>query len=66
MDIAKPIPAEITAVKFSFYSADQVRAISAKQISNPVVLDGLGRPARDGLYDPHLGPMDRDYLYVFG
>ena len=62
MDIASPVSAEISTVKFSFFNTQDIRRISAKLITNPVVLDALGRPAADGLYDLHLGPIDKSYM----
>ena len=49
---------EIAKVSFSFYSPNDIRAMSVKQISNPLLLDSFGRPTYGGLYDPALGPMD--------
>jgi hypothetical protein len=52
------ISREVAAVSFSFYSPQDIRAMSVKQISNPLLLDSFGRPSPGGLYDPALGPMD--------
>ena len=49
---------EIERASFSFYDADEVRKISVKRITNPVLFDGLNNPVSDGLYDPALGPTD--------
>ena len=48
----------ITSVSFSFFTTDQQKKLSVKQISRGVTFDRLGRAQRDGLYDPALGPLD--------
>ncbi|KAJ1547364.1 hypothetical protein HK405_006050, partial [Cladochytrium tenue] len=52
------IAREVASVAFSFYSANDIRRMSVKQISNPILLDTMNRPSPGGLYDPALGPMD--------
>ncbi|KAI9221947.1 hypothetical protein BC828DRAFT_404467 [Blastocladiella britannica] len=59
MNISKPIGAQLSGVSFGFYSADEIRKISVKPITNPTVFDGLGHPQRGGVYDPALGPFDK-------
>ena len=49
---------EIASASFSFYDAEEVRKISVKRITNPVLFDGLNNAVADGLYDPALGPTD--------
>lgn len=49
---------QITAVAFGFYTEEEVRAISVKQITSPILFDNLRHPAADGLYDAALGPLD--------
>ncbi|KAI0040088.1 beta and beta-prime subunits of DNA dependent RNA-polymerase [Auriscalpium vulgare] len=60
MNISKPIPSTVTSVSFSFLTTEDVRRISVKQITNPVLLDDLNRPNVGGLYDPALGPSERN------
>lgn len=48
----------VEAVRFGFLTDEEVRRYSVKKITNPVLLDGVGRPVPGGLYDPTLGPMD--------
>lgn len=55
MDISKPVGSEITHVDFSILPVDEIRKLSAKQVTNPVVFDNLGHPVSGGLYDPALG-----------
>ncbi|EFJ17302.1 hypothetical protein SELMODRAFT_233747 [Selaginella moellendorffii] len=47
------------AIGFSYYQADEVRAMSVKRITSPRLLDGLGKPVPNGLYDPALGPTEQ-------
>lgn len=56
MDIARPVTSSVASVSFSFLNSDDIRRISVKQITNPVLLDNLNQPTAGGLYDPALGP----------
>lgn len=49
---------QISAVSFGFYTEDEVRAISVKKITSPILFDNLRNPVADGLYDSALGPLD--------
>ena len=62
MDLRKApqtIPATIRTVAFDFYSPDEIRALSVKEITKPISFDALSNPEVNGLYDPALGPVDR-------
>ncbi|KAG1833461.1 hypothetical protein EV424DRAFT_1479615 [Suillus variegatus] len=59
MNISHSIPSTVSSISFSFLTAEDIRRISVKQILNPVLLDDLNRPNIGGLYDPALGPSDR-------
>ncbi|KAI0775964.1 beta and beta-prime subunits of DNA dependent RNA-polymerase [Trametes elegans] len=59
MNISHPIPSTVASVSFSFLTTEDVRRVSVKQIVNPVLLDELNRPNVGGLYDPALGPSDK-------
>ena len=48
----------ISNVTLSFFNSERVRSTSVKQITRPATFDRLGRPQRDGFYDPALGPVD--------
>lgn len=48
----------VEKVLFSFMTAEEVRKHSAVKITNPVLLDSVGRPTPGGLYDPAMGPFD--------
>ncbi|KAI0502407.1 hypothetical protein KFK09_017356 [Dendrobium nobile] len=47
----------VESIDFSFYSADEVRKISFKEITNSELFDIKESPVPDGLYDPALGPI---------
>ena len=66
MDISKPVGSEITAVDFGVLLPDEVRKLSAKQITNPVVFDNLGHPITGGLYDLALGAFLRNLCSTCG
>ncbi|KAL4241893.1 DNA-directed RNA polymerase subunit [Abortiporus biennis] len=59
MNISHSVPATVSSISFSFLSTEDVRRISVKQITNPNLLDDLNRPNIDGLYDPALGPSEK-------
>ncbi|KZT29285.1 beta and beta-prime subunits of DNA dependent RNA-polymerase [Neolentinus lepideus HHB14362 ss-1] len=59
MNISNSIPSTVTSISFSFLTTEEIRRISVKQIVNPVLLDDLNRPNIGGLYDPALGPSDK-------
>ncbi|EMD40913.1 hypothetical protein CERSUDRAFT_131304 [Gelatoporia subvermispora B] len=59
MNISQSYPSTVASVSFSFLTAEDVRRISVKQIVNPILLDDLNRPNIGGLYDPALGPSDK-------
>jgi DNA-directed RNA polymerase beta' subunit len=64
MNISHSIPSTVQSVSFSFLTTEDIRRISVKQIVNPTLLDDLNRPNLGGLYDPALGPSDRNDLCV--
>ncbi len=49
----------VSGAAFSFYSADEVRALSVKRVTNALAFDQLKQPVPSGLYDPALGPVDK-------
>ncbi|KAJ7490360.1 hypothetical protein B0H11DRAFT_2010213 [Mycena galericulata] len=59
MNIAHSIPSTVSGISFSFLTGEDVRRISVKQIVNVNLLDDLNRPSIGGLYDPALGPTER-------
>lgn len=65
MNISHSIPSTVSSISFSFLSSEDIRRISVKQIVNPILLDDLNRPNIGGLYDPALGPSDKQDMYVF-
>lgn len=48
----------VEGVRFSFMTDEEVRKHSVVKITNPILLDSVGRPMPGGLYDPLLGPLD--------
>lgn len=66
MDISKPVGSEITSVDFGVLSTDEIRRLSAKQITNPTVFDNLGHPISNGLYDLALGAFLRNLCTTCG
>lgn len=66
MDIAKPVGSQITHVDFSILPVDEVRKLSAKQVTNPVVFDNLGHPVSGGLYDPAMGAFLKNLCSTCG
>ncbi|KAI8923925.1 hypothetical protein BC831DRAFT_513816 [Entophlyctis helioformis] len=59
MNISNAVSAQVGAVHFSFYSASDVRKLSVKHITNPLIFDNLDHPTAGGLYDSALGPYDK-------
>ena len=66
MNVTGPavVSREVSSVRFSVYSDDEIRKLSVKQITNPILFDNLNHPDRGGLYDPALGPLDRNAAYA--
>ncbi|RMC14451.1 hypothetical protein DUI87_09547 [Hirundo rustica rustica] len=48
----------LVGVSFGMYTAEEIRKLSVKPITNPQYLDNVGNPAVNGLYDLALGPPD--------
>ncbi|NXT68960.1 RPA1 polymerase, partial [Chaetops frenatus] len=48
----------LVEVSFGMYTAEEIRKLSVKPITNPQYLDNVGNPAVNGLYDLALGPPD--------
>lgn len=66
MDISKPVGSEITSLDFNILTPQDIRNLSAKQITNPTVLDNLGHPISGGLYDLSLGAFLRNLCSTCG
>lgn len=49
----------VSSLSFLAYSAAQLTSISVKKITNPETFDSLLHPNLGGLYDPALGPTDK-------
>jgi DNA-directed RNA polymerase I subunit RPA1 len=62
MNQQKPVLShDIVGIAFGFYTTEEIRKISVKQIWNPQTYDHLNAPCRGGLYDPALGPLDKTF-----
>eukprot|EP00873_Tetraselmis_striata_P042277 jgi/Tetstr1/462541/TSEL_007530.t2 len=48
----------IDGISFGFYNDDEIRNISVKRITSPIIFDNLKHAVPDGLYDSALGPID--------
>ncbi|TCD69860.1 hypothetical protein EIP91_005937 [Steccherinum ochraceum] len=59
MNISRSVPATVSSLSFSFLTTEDVKRISVKQIINHNLLDDLNRPTIGGLYDPALGPSEK-------
>lgn len=56
----------IESLGFRFYSADEVRSLSVRQITNELVFDKLtGRGVDGGLHDVSLGLFTRSILVLY-
>ncbi|KAK9909518.1 hypothetical protein WJX75_003467 [Coccomyxa subellipsoidea] len=51
--------AQISAISFGFYSDEEIRKLSVKQIVSPIVFDNLRNAVPGGLYDPAMGPLEQ-------
>uniref|UniRef100_A0AAQ4RE44 DNA-directed RNA polymerase subunit n=1 Tax=Gasterosteus aculeatus aculeatus TaxID=481459 RepID=A0AAQ4RE44_GASAC len=59
MLFAKELPwRQLEGMSFGMYSAEEIRKLSVKLITNVRLLDGVGNVALNGLYDLALGPAD--------
>ncbi|XP_054647191.1 DNA-directed RNA polymerase I subunit RPA1 isoform X2 [Dunckerocampus dactyliophorus] len=59
MLFSKDVPwRRLEGISFGMYSAEEIRKLSVKVITNPRFLDGVGNVAPNSLYDLALGPAD--------
>uniref|UniRef100_A0A0E9WAW0 DNA-directed RNA polymerase n=1 Tax=Anguilla anguilla TaxID=7936 RepID=A0A0E9WAW0_ANGAN len=59
MFLGKDVPwRRLEGMSFGMYSAEEIRKLSVKTITNDRFLDNVGNPATNGLYDLALGPLD--------
>jgi DNA-directed RNA polymerase I subunit RPA1 len=56
----KSVPSNLSGVKFSFFTTEEIRALSVKEICNPIAFDTVERPIPGGLYDPAMGVSPYD------
>ena len=55
MNSSLPVASAINGVEFQFLSANDIRTVSVKRISNPTTFDSLLHPVPGGLHDAALG-----------
>ena len=60
MDIFQPTQHFAKRISFEFSSPDKIRKLSVKEITSPHLFDSLNHPEANGLYDPALGPVDKN------
>ncbi|KAL7258614.1 hypothetical protein ACSBR1_004685 [Camellia fascicularis] len=48
----------VEVVRFSFMTDEEVKSHSVVKVTNPILLDNIGRPIPGGLYDLAMGPLD--------
>ncbi|KAF7707147.1 DNA-directed RNA polymerase I subunit RPA1 [Silurus meridionalis] len=59
MHFSKETPwRRLEGMSFGLYSSTEIRKLSVKSVTNPLLLDNVGNPAPNGLYDLSLGPAD--------
>ncbi|XP_036604435.1 DNA-directed RNA polymerase I subunit RPA1 [Trichosurus vulpecula] len=59
MLVSKEVPwRRLRGISFGMYSAEELRKLSVKSITNPRYVDNVGNPSVNGLYDLSLGPAD--------
>ncbi|XP_068181664.1 DNA-directed RNA polymerase I subunit RPA1 [Antennarius striatus] len=59
MLLGKQVPwRRLEGMSFGIYSAEELRKLSVKAITNPMFLDAVGNVAPNSLYDLALGPAD--------
>ena len=62
MNIATPATATVSKISFSFYEPKDIKKLSVKAITNPLIFDTLDHPTTGGLYDAALGPYDKQTM----
>lgn len=50
----------VKGLQFAPFSEAEIKKLSVRAITNPVSFDTLMHPTRGGLYDPALGPQERN------
>ncbi|XP_024139139.1 DNA-directed RNA polymerase I subunit RPA1 [Oryzias melastigma] len=59
MMFGKDVPwRRLSGISFGMYSAEEIRKLSVKAVTNPKFLDAVGNVAPNSLYDLALGPAD--------
>lgn len=63
MNSSQPVSSAINGVEFGFFTAEDIRTLSVKRVTNPVTFDQALRVNPGGLHDPALGAfLDASYV----
>ncbi|KAF3772131.1 Dehydration-responsive element-binding protein 2F, partial [Nymphaea thermarum] len=54
------VTSSVESVHMAFYTDEEVRGMSAKEITKTILFNNLGRPVPGGLFDPAMGPWKDD------
>jgi DNA-directed RNA polymerase I subunit RPA1 len=54
------ISKKLSNVVFGYYTPDEIRGLSVKEIKSPKAFDALNNAIKGGLYDPALGVQPHD------
>lgn len=60
MDIAFPTHTVVKRVTFEFATPESIRRLSVKRVTASQIFDSLNNPVPSGLYDPAMGPVDKN------
>ena len=60
MDISFPTHTFVKKVSFEFATPESIRRLSVKQVTTAQMFDSLSNPVPKGLYDPAMGPIDKN------
>lgn len=55
MNSSQPVSSAIAGVEFGFLSANDIKHVSVKRITNPTTFDSLLHPSQEGLHSAALG-----------
>lgn len=51
---------EVAGTSFGFYTDEEILELSVKKLNAPRALNRLMKAVEGGLYDPALGPTEKD------
>ena len=59
-----PVTHTVSVASFSFYTQDEIRNLSVKQIHKAETFDLLRNPVPGGIFDPAMGPVGETERYA--